>query len=722
MSFESNIQDASIEKHSLLVFYPRIRATGWEDMTGGIWRVSFPHGYVTGVGAFTNDVFTESSTLAGLNTYGEYYYDRENFHVYVYTVTSPDAFLAAPGLNIEFAINVSDQAFTGPMDPRDAASPAVNWVPALKEIPSTQNGQRDTLYGFLPSGYGQASILNKDGWMNEILYGASFCNIEVSAYLVANSDLEIAILNGEVQEAYFGFANSIRLSNGVLTLQVAEYLQLLDNFPRLLPITNLSTGSNLEPSMRDSEYYLRRVYGVVEQLDPVNIDYGATPSTSNNRRWATNELLASISDGSNLDEGTIAISVDAANPGITTTRTYTLTTPNVNVFDSIIVERSGVLKYAFVTGVDYTLNYIDHTVVTGSPLAGDEVFRSFVGAIAIEDENGVFVSLSWGVDYNVYLDPSTSSMGFLLVNNFEANHSGAGFTSIFDPTKCIIYCRVYGHKGAEKYNDLSNVGITSKYGGTNGTALATAYRLLLEAGVPQEKISDTTFQAVEPDSFTIGITIPSSKKGSLSTYREYIQKILTSNLYRVGLVTEGNDLYIGINELQPISAHDYEINELNHRGFDFEQDYSQTYSGVAATYSPRERLNSAQGSIPNAQLPRASSSLLNGAFSLHGINKTLEISTALFSSVEAVKLVTRMSYAVGDRRAYYTSRLEAPYISKSNLGDAYKINRQEIPGAPYVYGVDRSINLVVTEVKKDSSGVIITFDDQKGVQDNALDW
>lgn len=720
MTYAANIANPKIEKHTLLVLRPRVRKTGWTNFDGTIYRAPFTFGFVTRVwNAYANNNgFTEMASVADMDNAGtgEFFWDHLNGFIYASASADPDS-NTYPGLTLEFELNISDQAFTGPRDPMVPSSQVLNWIPALKNPALAQSGNRNSIYGFLPMNQSTIEILNNDGWMNEMLYASSFNFCTAKAYILANPNLVDGVGALEVRQIFNGYGSGLSASGFSVTINCSDFIRFFD---RQIPGLRINSTSYVavEPAASAGNYLVRRIFGMVTDMSPINVDYDATPATNKNRDWLTHVRTLSIDGLSAQNDATVVFTVDdgASN---TATRTYFLTTPTVNRNDTMIIQRSGTDRYAIVSNVDYAGKFVDHSAIAGSAAPGDTATRAFVGNVVLVSPANVVTVLYYGRDYTVLVDNGNGVRGFVLADNFEAGLSLA----TFDPATWKIFCTVYGTKSLDAYNDLSPVGAIVDTGGNAAQAISAIYRLIVDSGFPQADISDGYFQAVEGDSYMIGAAFPANKADAeMPTFREAINELLKSCLYKIFIGPESNFLRLQITQVQPFPGPgDYSADELNHRGLDFEHDYGDIGHRVTVEFDRRENNHYEFGdTIPFEYAPVLAQSL--SARDLHFNATAFIMQTLLRLSNEAQELADRLSFILGDRRGYYTSKLEASYLDKSNLGATYLISRQHQPGFPYVEGTENARELVVTEVNKSTDGVTITFEDQKGVQDNAGSW
>ena len=685
---------------SFCVLSPRKRLTGWANVSGIIWSTAFSDKKVTKVYASRNNPLNEASSSALSD--GDWFHDGAT--VYVSSFSDPDAF-TYPGFTIEFNLYLADQDYTAPSDPLDFNSEIVDWDGNLISTPSALNGSSETLYGFTPLVSGSVVIGNQDGFLNKFLHDCSF-NFSICKAWV------------EGKQTFLGYTKGLTLdADGTLTVVCTDYNYFFDRSINLdvasptFSYFNTIEHPNLQPEAAgENPWYKRRVFGMVDGHVCVNIDYNATASTTANRDWA-----AMFYDGDTV--GTIVQDLDhlAAN---TTTITYFEQTPQVNVGDWVVLNNNGTLYYTEVEAVNRALKYIEHEPLGARTfIAADTCTRYFIGRVIVEDSNGQPWWLRPGLDYTVFVDATNKVAGFVMADNWEAS---LGFTQTpFDPGQHKLFVRVYGPKDLDQYADLTNVGVLANQGGVASQAVSLLYKMITEAGFSADDIDKSTFADVGAGSHSFGFAIPSTVSGTEGgTYKEKIEQILASMLWTLSFVNTVGGMKLGLGAYRPfISAGDYAANESDHSGFNFEINYSDVYSNIELNYFLKESL------IELEEVQNRVARVFSGAGAdLNFVSSTYARDSLHFDSTEAGKFALRLAYTLGERRGIYKLLLGKDYLSSTNLGTSYNISRQQMPGFTFQNGVEQTRQLAVIEVQKDSVGVSISLDDQKGIQDNSGDW
>lgn len=713
MAFATNIEKQNVEKNALVILRPRQYLEDWTDDGGGVYSTTFTYGRVVRMWfQYGSGELTRKTELSGLGG-GEFYHDYVNGILYVGAVAPPTNRTA------EYELYLSQKYFMGPADPLDNSSDVVEWIPALQQEPTPKNGSRDTQYGFSPLFTSSVEVINSNGWLNEQMKRGSFLNALAKVYVMANGELEDGVLRGDVIETMVGYCADSLSGLRIVSIPVSDFFRVLNKAaePPLRFVTTDFTGYVIQPdaNVLFDEWYVRRVRGMLENFQPVNIDYSSPGAVDNNRIWITDE----IEDG--LDEGTITLVVDhlAAN---TATKTFFTTTPQLNVGDHFAMTNNGVTRYSKVYTIDRAAKWVTHADFTGRTVtSGDTMTRYYVGSVTIEDSNGIQHELRPGIDYLRFDGPSNglgNVRGFVLADNWEAAHPFP-FTDnggIFDPTRHRIVCRLYGPKAGGEYSDSSTVGADVDEGGIDAKANSIVHWLLKWAGIEDDQIDEDGFDDMDADAHPIGIAIPATAAGTAENFSDYVLKVLQSMLWRLGFVQVGAEIKIGIIPTQPFQAGaDYSADELDHKLVNYEQSFADIYYSARCQYGVREILLGSQAHDYKV-------GVCDRARDLHLVTREFPLTILQYVGDNAQTIAQRLAYLLGDRRAFYTIQLKQRYLARASLGVSYDLTRKQLPGFPYVPGTDRTSQLSVVEVQKSTAGPILVLEDQQGIQDNSGGW
>lgn len=718
MPFATEITDESKEKIILVIASPRIRVTGWTLVAANTYEADFTLGVATGVwdSYFDSTGILQSRIRVPFSTVpigDEFSYDHETKKIRVYGVDNPDDH-DQPGLTVQFEIPLSTRPIYGQRDPFDSTNftDVVDWIPAITNAPFSVNGSRNDLFGFQPVNIDNIEIAN-DGWMNPLLYGVSWNNAPIKAFMLVGDDYERAISSLGVVQIYMGYVSGISETDKKVSLTTSDYTRKLDNNYVLSRKYNPTDFPLIEPAAfnSDGSWYIRKIYGVVDAVEGVNVDYNAIPSTTNNRDYVTH-----LAEGGTPGDVSVTIDHLAAN---TATRTYFLTTPPFNVYDSVIINNNVVSRVP-VAAVNRDLKYIDHPAIVRIVSAGNTVQRLFIGAVYVVDRDGNIFGLDAGTEYTTYVNVPQDVLGFTLADNVEA--AAGFFHTPFDPSRDKIYCRVYGNKDLQQYSDLTDVGSLSTASGVVADGVSLIFKMLISAGFTSEEIDTTSFTDVGSNSHTLGIAIPASRDSqSAQTFKEIISQFLTSQIWKLNLTSDASGkLRIGLSSVQPFpSPGDYFISNTEFTDVSWEQDYGDIYSIISASYKIADSSGIPSGFQLKTSLFQAENVL---AKNVHFVNKTYAIELRQIDQSEAESIANRLSFILGDRRGIYKLRLPFTQLINSKVGVNYQITRDHLPGFSYEFDAGNQRTLNVVEVQKDPTSVSLILDDQKGIQDNSGSW
>ena len=720
MTFATKIAKLSVPKYSLVILRPRSYLSSWTHVSGVIYSAPFSLGRVNRVWAQAGTDLTAAASSSVAD--GEFYHDRDAGILYVGAAVAPTYRIA------EYELNLSDQAFTGPCDPLDPTSEVVDWIPAVAKEPVPQHGSRDTQFGFSPLFTSTVDINNADGWLNEHLHASSFNFAFVKAFVLANEDLESGVSAADVKATMLGYCGSSMRQDAdrIVSIPVTDFFRLMDQpaAPLYRFVSADFSGRTIDPQACavNSEWYVRRIRGMVDGHVPVNVDYNATASTSNNRIWITDEEELDPKDGTRLDEGTYTYTVDTVATAAkgNTDRTYFTTTHKLNVGDFVSDPWGLASTWIRVTAVDRANKWIEHVPMVGRVLTpGDTCTRYYVASVVIVDSTGRRFELKPGRDFLRWygrLNSCPNVKGFALANNFEANVSFTDNGGVFDPAQHQISCRLYGPKELPTYSDdVTSVGSVVDYGGVDATAVSILYFLLLQAGIDAALIDETSFQAVGASSHSLGIVWPATAAGALPTYKDLITQVLQSMLWRLGFVSSGQDIKIGLIDTEPMASADEEADEEDHQLLEYSHDYADVYYRVKGEWAAQEqRLDGSQQSFVRADNVKARD--------LHLTTQELELTLLQYVETEAQSIVDHLAFMFGDRRALYTVLLEQRFLDGTELGTKYDLVRQQMPGYAFEYLTQRTRRMRVVEMQKSTQGVKLVLDDQAGIQDNQGSW
>lgn len=602
--------------------------------------------------------------------------------------------------------------------------------PYIQKSPVFKQSFANQIFGFFPSESSTIVLNNANHWIEKYAYDFVFDGSRIKVYTEL---IEPGNKPGSDQYGIItGQMSSLSIGNQEATLSVRNYFEFL-NLPynRVEKVANRMTApfsiSNLHPDDRD--IYLRKIFGYVRGFIPINISYNTTISTSTNRSWLVSaDALASHP----------ILSTTVNNAGLsTTTSSYVVDASGFNIGDSIVVQRSGVDKYCFCTGADYTTNIVSHTAVVGSPTNGDQVRRGFISQIQIKDGTNYY-DLQYGRDWTESNHSPINRAGFILANNFEANFG----MSAFDPDTMDITLAVNGIKTVPTTSLSQPIGSVSEKSGALCNPVSILYSVLIPAdnpyGITSSILDDTTFDTLADSVDTmIGFTIPYTKAASVPTTKDIAVNILNSFIGRV-FIKSTTEPTISVNVVGPSSTASYTIDKTDILQFEYNFNFDDVPSLVKIYSQEPERdiflpsgttINAGDWDYDQYPTPYLAGKLtrnINGPVGRWGLNVSREFEQQTFVwdtnfSLTPEDIARRYGYLVMDRRGTLTINVKNRFFL-ANIGDTIEIQREALPGYEFVFGTLRSRSFILVEKSYSNNGTILVLDDQKSIEENAGDW
>lgn len=668
-------------------------------VSGSIYKTTFDRGpvlsaYLSGA----EQLIASDETLSD----GEWYYKYETKELFKDQVIASDDFYM-----VSYGLFFSSSGVNWYETPDDDTTDLFYFEPAVRAVPSVRTDLTEVLFGFIQLTTNEL-ILNNAGTFEEYIYDSSFNKAKISVYH------KVGIEVSDVKAIYRGLMGDFTYEQNQVSIKTFQEFSLFDaiigdssneddtDFYYFNPAQTLFTPSiaNLDPNYTGAP--IPRMFGgFIIGFAPINIDYNSTaPTTSNNRRY----VLPYRSYGVNSADAASDTATTVASGAHTTTKTFVVNAYKFMAGDSVFFDRaSGTDEYVNLTNVDYAGGFVEHSALATPMTAGDALRRGSVGLIRIF-QDGVTYSPQYHRDYRQ--DKPLSGVwlpNFYFVNNFEAT---LGMPRPLGPGDTIV-CSV--HRSAAGLDISAPV---------EGVIL----ELMTFAGIDAANINTTSFNNLNPAIEWVGFVSPQGLSSPQLTYREAITQSLKSALLRLYL---NDDLKWEISEIGIAdfdSATDKELNddEIKNESLSLEINYGDIYSDFEVRYgvgdTPSDlskseksyRYDSIVGQSPNALY-------------FHNVRRSLIYDTYLFLTAHASILHTRLVDMFGERRGTYTVTTPIRFFD-SSIDGRVRITRSKLPGFSVVEGVENSRDTVIIGISKQSDSVILTLDDQKGIEDNSGDF
>ncbi len=698
MAYVDLLEDEVIPSRYLAVLCPKFRVTGFTLYSGSVYSMSFDLGTVIAVK--NADTSLALGTSSSLNA-DQYFWDFElrTLYVRLSSGANPDTVFLVATYEICVA---NSEGVHWHRTPTDDTTRDVYFEPVIRRSPIQRQTVADSLTGSFPIQTSSIVLNNGEHWLEPHVHDSSFNRAEIRLYHWLGERLEV----GNMKLVYRGLMSGVSYDGAVVTIKTFDRVDILSDEFRNPGVDNFfdsDTFVSLDP--KAASYPIRQVYGRVDGHVPVNISYVEdAPTTSDNRTWVTQ----SGQDGLTEISRTVAVS-----PVSTTTRTYLNTTQGIDVGDCVRFDRvAGTDESKYVTTVDRTAHYIEHEAIVSAMASGDAVKRPFVSAITLLKDNAAY-DLLYKTHYDVTTSLNGNASGFVLVNNFEATLTIGPLL----PTDRLV-CRVYGrtHDVTLSGGAFGAAGVVS---GNLSQCLAVVVDLLKRClAVTDAEINTASFTtALAQITDSVGLVIPDSVSGSFPKYRDLINKLMQTGLFRI---TVDTDLKWKVLAIDPVSASDRSIesDEILADSFSQDYEYSDISSEVTVSFNTREA-----STTPN-ELGNETSSVTatsDTAKYLHGVSHELTHDTLHFIEAEAQAVADRLSYIFGDRESRITLRARGRFLD-AEIGQVLSVGRSALPGFEFDNDTTRSRNHVILEVSRTSNSIEIKATDQKGIQDNSASW
>lgn len=698
MSYSDLLNEEGVDSQFMAILNPKRKVTTWTNHAGLVYKSDFDFGVVSQVKV--DGVAMTEGTSPTLSS-SQFYYDQNTSILYLRNQYGDDPSLHFVVVNFEIYVATFDKSWY--RNPLDDTTDTVYYDPLISKSPNLKATVSGDLFGFLPVQTSSIELINADHIFEGIIYDSSFNKAPIKIYHLLG-DLEL----DNIKLIYNGLMQNVSYDQDTVSVKTFDRIDIFENeYRNDIDSDNffsLDTFPLLDPASEGN--CIRYVYGLVNGFIPVNISYNAdaeTLTTSDNRTWVVisgQTLLADLSRA--VGGGTH-----------TTTRTYVTTTTGFNIGDSVWMDRvSGTDEYVFITNVNRVSNYIEHGALDAPMDDDDHVKRSFVGNISIIQQDIVYQAM-FGRDYtsNYTLDGTTS--GFEFSVDLESNLT---IPETLTPTD-KVFCRVYG-RADDLLIDGDPFGLDDEDTSNIAHPVLVIYDLLKRAGITEDEINLDDFQdAYDNIEEAIGLSIPDSNfSQDFPSYKEIILSIFQTTLLRMYL---DNDNKWTISQIGPMvpATKDTSNDEIISNTFKYDFSYDDVYSDIVVEYDKRE-----QDDNPKLNNSVSKINLSNDhAKYLHEVSKTKTFPSLHFKEEDAEVLAQRLSYIFGERSGTIKISEKNKFFD-TLIADVIEINRQQLPGFEYDGETTYSANYKVTEVEKSLNNVNISFDDQKGIEDNSGGW
>ena len=716
MSYATNVALDSVTTDYLVVMKPRKRITEWTHHSGTVYRAPFPYGYITRVER--NGVAYAEKTTTSLST-SDFYFDYENQMVYIRKAsdTAPDS---DDWIIATFELHLSTSDFVWNRDPLSSSTALVQYNGLIRTPPTVRKSTSSVIFGFYPIQSTSLTVFNDASVFQEIIYDASFNNIEVIVYHVAGN-LEAGnitkVMTARAASEYSG-------DNETITFSLVDKIFAIDK-----KITNPSGTDYYATASQDAldplfdNAPIRMVLGMVWGFIPVNISYNSnSPTTSDNRSWAVTtgqsnmgEVAAEVTSVSSISDVFVSVA-DAKRlfPG-----------------DDIWIDKaSGTDQYGInISSINYGTGQITFSPSPAIPGAevGDLIRKSSYRNLCLVQGNEKF-DLLYGRDYTE-INQDQDSRGFDLTSSAESN-VGA---STFNPLTDYIICDVVGR------SEIPTVDGSPLYSGDQGFAcvvngIAVLYDFLKNiVGLEESEIDTDAFEDLVTEvTDKVGIAIPERATEEFPTYMDVLVKLLQTLMLKAWFNEDGKFTIarIGPND----SAADTVLEEDTLDGsFGFSFNYDDLSSlNIKCAYrevylqSPKRAVLAGEENLDFKKIEgyhafKTTNTAYEAYEYLHKGTSNRDLETYHFNYDDFFAFVERIEKVFGERSGKLTLKTKNKLFPR-DLGEVLTVSRKKLPGFAYDPATSRTRSANILEIEKSNGEVMVVLDDQKGIEDNTGDW
>lgn len=691
MAYADLLEEESATRQYLAIIKPRREnSTSWTLDSGAIYKQTFDYGQVINV-TETGVELTEaaSSSLAS----GEWFYDEDTEELYVRTSGDVDPGTTLIISTYEIYVATFDAHFR--RVPNDSSSREVYYEPLIEGSPAISSTTKDVLFGFLPNVAGSIQLINAEHIFERHIYDSSWNKAEIDVYQWIDE-----LIPTNVKLVYRGRTSSIRYRNFRLTIRTfGQGIDLDDEFRHDENESFYSTGdfADLDPDFVGRP--IRKVYGRVGGLAPVNIDYVVdSPTTSDNRDWVVMHAEGTSEKTFTVDSG-----------AHTTLLTFVTDATGIFPGDRLRMN-NGVPEYAEVLSVDYGTGQVDHTVI-GTPMTASETLNMLqVSSVDVIQENTIYKCFPYR-DYTIQTALGGGTMGFSFTSSMESNVSLPNTLRTTDKVRCSVY------------GDENDVTLSSSPFGSDDTKLGvqahpivTLYDLLkAHLKIPEQDMNLTSFTSLESSIDTrIGLAIPREVSDDFPTYKELFLLLAETELLRLFI---DDDQKWKLTQIGALGSEDKTIeeDEILRGSINYEFNYDEIINPVRLEYNFREI--SDQESKVTSDVDVVTASDQTAEF-LHLVSKQKTFQSLHLEAADAGTLASRIGFILSDRAGRLSITTKSRFFD-TELNDVIKVKLTKLPGFAFDEDTVRERDFAVIESNKTLDEITLVLDDQKGVEDNS---
>ena len=737
MTFASEIDNSS-QVTSFVVVEPGILADDWtlDASLGGGTNVYYHSLYAGDIVSFkvnNSTTFTAATTLTGFGTgpNDKYYFDLSSNRIYGdFTTVLPVSFLSTTSVHIKYRFYASSHEIIHPKDPLDDDSTQVYWYPLLTSNFSFSRSLDQNIRGFVPSFSSSLELINNGGEAYNLLNKSTLSNSFISQYVSAGPRLATNTVR-----LFTGLCRSTDSNDERINVSFTDNVEMFsENFPHSGGLTRYTLTEFPDLDAAQDQYPIREVYGRVDGVLGVNIDY-RKGSSGRNLVWSMCKHY-----GSDQSNDVLTLTV-VANAGTSVTRTYFSSVAGVSVGDNLVNQTAFTNRTMLeVTGVNASLNYLDHTAANGDgsfggsatlPATGNVYVRDRIGyAYAVNEARTKFIILDRGEHPLRYNTGLTDGRGAVSIDStdkiLKITFTGSGATSDLnndDYGEWFLYARVYGQRVTATISG-SPIDKDSINTGTSSAWYQILYDILInKAGLSESEVSTTLFSALEASGdreADVGLLVPKAIGEEMPTLRDVLSQVLVSS--PANLYTDSSGVF-NVSKVQPFGTvtETFTKDDIIAGSFSYVEDFTDVATKLYLSYGAAEVSNPINyaNAFPNPteQKTEHTDSLVA---SIYPGTKSESIYAPLIISSEATNLVNKLGNIYFWPKNIIQFDVSISFIGL-NIGDTIEISRNVLPG---FYGSDtlRTVKYSIISLNISDSKITIKAWDQKGIERNQGDF
>lgn len=737
MSFEQEIDNSS-QVTSFVVLEPGILADDWTldaSMGGGtnVYYHALHAGDIVSFKVNNSTTFTAATTLSGFGTgtNNKYYFDISNNRIYAdFNAQLPVSFLDTTYVHIKYRFYASSNEIIHPKDPLNDLSSQVYWYPLLGGGFSSSRSLDQNLRGFVPSFSSSVQLLNDGGEAYNLVNKSTLSNAYIAQYVCAGERLA-----ANTVQIFTGICRSTDADDGRISIAFTDNIERFsENFPHSGGSTRYLLSEFPDLNAAQDQYPIREVYGRVDGVLGVNLDY-EKGSSGRNLIWS---LCKHYGPDQTNDSLTITV---VSNAGTTATRTYFSSVAGISVGDNLVNQTNPTNRTMLeVTGVNTSLNYLDHTSANGDfsfgggatlPAPGNVYVRDRVGyAYAVNENRTFFIRLDRGaypLTYNAGLTDFRGNVSLDTTKKIlKVTFYGSGATSALnndDLGEWFLWARVYGQRGVSTISG-SPIDKRSLNTGTSSAWYQVLYDILRnKAGLSESSVESSLFTDLEASSTRepdVGVMVPKAIGEEMPTLRDVISEILTAS--PANLYTDSSGVF-NVKKVLPLTSavQTFTKDDIIAGSFSYNEDFTDVATKIYLSYGGSEVSNPSDSANAIAQPTEQKTEHVDSLVaSIYPGTKSESVYAPLIIPSEATDLVTKLGHIYFWPKNIIKFDVSPSFIGL-NIGDTIEISRDVLPGY-YGAGGLKTLKYIIISLDISDSKITVKAWDQKGIERNQGDF